>query len=139
MSDPVKNLLAISIRQPWAWLILHAGKDVENRTWPTRFRGRLLIHASQGMTRREYDSAMDWIAMSAAIPLNFHEPGFAALQRGGIVGSIEIVDCVRSSRSPWFTGPWGFVLRDPMPMPFVPCRGALGFFTPSLQVDPRPE
>lgn len=38
---------ALSIRQPWAWMILHAGKDIENREWPTRFRGRVLIHASK--------------------------------------------------------------------------------------------
>jgi hypothetical protein len=47
---------ALSIRQPWAWLILHAGKDIENRDWPTRFRGRFLIHAAKGMTRDEYEN-----------------------------------------------------------------------------------
>jgi len=40
----------ISIRQPWAALIVSGIKDVENRTWPTRYRGQLLIHASR--TRR---------------------------------------------------------------------------------------
>jgi hypothetical protein len=44
---------ALSIRQPWAWLILNAGKDIENRDWLTRFRGPFLIHASKGMTRAE--------------------------------------------------------------------------------------
>jgi ASCH domain len=37
----------ISIRQPWAGLIVSGLKDVENRTWPTRYRGPILIHASQ--------------------------------------------------------------------------------------------
>lgn len=41
---------ALSIRQPWAWLILHGGKDIENRSWNTNFRGRFLIHAAAGMT-----------------------------------------------------------------------------------------
>src|SRR3990167_9411398 len=54
--EPMK---ALSIRQPWAWLILHAGKDIENRGWPTSFRGRFLIHASKGMTRAEYELADD--------------------------------------------------------------------------------
>ena len=36
---------AISIQQPWAWAIIHAGMDVENRTWNTHYRGLLAIHA----------------------------------------------------------------------------------------------
>lgn len=35
-------MIALSIRQPWAWHILHSGKDIENRDWPTKFRGRVL-------------------------------------------------------------------------------------------------
>ena len=38
---------ALSVRQPWAWAIIYAGKDVENRTWPTRYRGFVIVHASQ--------------------------------------------------------------------------------------------
>jgi hypothetical protein len=44
------------------------------------------------------------------------------------VGSVEIVDCVTVSDSPWFDGRYGFVLRNPEPLPFRPMRGALGFF-----------
>ena len=50
---------ALSIRQPWAWLILNAGKDIENRSWYTSVRGRVLIHASKGMTLAEYEDAID--------------------------------------------------------------------------------
>ncbi|MCC7374294.1 MAG: hypothetical protein IT581_06545 [Verrucomicrobiales bacterium] len=45
--------LAISVRQPSAWMIIHAGKDIENRTWRTKFRGRVLVHAAKGMTDDE--------------------------------------------------------------------------------------
>lgn len=38
---------AISIRAPWWWLISHGGKDIVNRSWRTRYRGPVLIHASQ--------------------------------------------------------------------------------------------
>lgn len=110
---------ALSIRQPWAWLILHAGKDVENRSWPTRFRGRFLIHAAKGMTRDEYESAPAWIV---------DLPDFDQLRRGGIVGSAELVDCVTESDSEWFFGRYGFVLRNVKPLLFVPYRGELGFF-----------
>lgn len=127
---------ALSIRQPWAWLILNAGKDIENRSWATSFRGRVLIHASQGMTRREYDDAMNWVVLNARLPLTFHEPAFDELQRGGIVGEMEIVGCVNgndpASDSPWFMGEWGFLIRKARPLPFRPCKGALKFFEVSL-------
>lgn len=120
---------AISIRQPWAWMILHAGKDIENREWPTRVRGRVLIHASRGMTMEEWYDAWGFAQGTGASPLAL-ETGvrFNTIERGGIVGSVEIVDCVTRSASHWFTGRYGFVLRDPIFMPFHPCRGMLGFF-----------
>lgn len=120
------NMRALSIRQPWVWHILNSGKDIENRDWPTRFRGRVLIHASQGMTRAEYEYGQDplWAHAGQTIDL----PPIDQLQRGGIVGSMEIVDCVAVSDSPWFFGRFGFVLRDPLPLPFVPWNGQLGFF-----------
>jgi hypothetical protein len=123
--------LILSIRQPWAWLILHAGKDIENRKWSTRVRGRILIHAAKGMTRQEYEDG-EMMARDASIRRPFVDgfeiPKAEALERGGIVGSVEIVDCVQQCESPWFVGRYGFVLRNPEPLPFRPMRGALGFF-----------
>ena len=119
-------LMALSIRQPWAWLILNGGKDIENRNWPTRFRGRFLIHAAKGMTRADYEEA-GGIAVDIGITL----PPSEQLQRGGIVGEAEIVDCVTDSESPWFCGRFGFVLRNAMTLPFAPCLGALRFFLPA--------
>ena len=120
---------ALSIRQPWAWLIVHGGKDIENRDWPTRVRGRVLVHAAKGMTHDEWASA--WVAAygTEASPKAV-EAGLTRdnILRGGIVGSVEIVDCVTHSRSMWFRGRYGFVLRDPRPLPFLPWRGQLGFF-----------
>ena len=50
-------MLALSIRQPWASLfVLKAGKNIENRDWPTKYRGRILIHAIRGMTRAEHET-----------------------------------------------------------------------------------
>lgn len=120
---------ALSIRQPWAWLILHGGKDIENRTWTTKFRGRVLLHAAKGMTREEYEIANE---LAWEINPRIVLPAFDELKRGGIIGSVEIVDCVTESGSPWFYDGHGFVLRDPQPLPFVPLKGRLGFF----EVDP---
>ncbi|HCF0590415.1 ASCH domain-containing protein [Pseudomonas aeruginosa] len=113
----------LSIRQPWAWLIVYGGKDIENRSRRTNFRGRFLVHASQGMTRQEYNMAT-WIAG----PLGITIPPFDELQRGGIIGSVELVDCLEDSNSPWYMGEKGYLLRDPRPLPFVPYKGQLGFF-----------
>ena len=122
-SRPPIDSLVISVRQPWAWLIIHAGKDIENRNWSTKVRGRVLIHAAKGMTADEYAHVGDFLRGSGVAL-----PDYKDLQRGGVIGSVEIVDCVTESNSPWFFGRYGFVLRDPQPLPFYPCRGQLGFF-----------
>ena len=128
---------ALSIRQPWASLIVLGLKDIENRTWATRQRGTILVHASKGMTRTEHEDAIEF-ALDAIPQMKGHafagktlaELGFAfdALPRGGIIGTVEIVGCVRDSLSPWFIGDYGFVLQNPKPLPFKPLKGALGFF-----------
>ena len=128
--------LAISVRQPWASLILLAGKDIENRTWETRVRGPILIHAAKGMTKREYLDAMDFADANGTRRighlLDAFEPG--NLPRGGIIGSVNLADCLYQSDSPWFQGPYGFVLSDPKPRPFIPFKGQLGFFdVPGVQ------
>jgi hypothetical protein len=139
-------MLALSIRQPWASLIVKAGKGVENRDWPTKVRGRILVHAAKGMTHAEYEDAIDFAVHAiradprnagAAKIVTLRELGFAvdALERGGIIGSVEIVDCVQHSDSPWFMGRYGFVLRDPQPLPFRPWKGQLGFFDVPLTMD----
>ncbi len=124
-------MLALSIRQPWAWAILHAGKDIENRDWPTKVRGRVLIHASKGMTQDEWADGFETCRAASHLgkqEVNRLFPGHKQLDRGGIVGEVEIVDCVTASASPWFFGRYGFVLRNPKPLPFVPYKGRLGFF-----------
>lgn len=115
---------ALSIRQPWAHLIIHCGKDVENRSWHTKFRGRFLVHASKGMTKEDYAAGYSFALECGVTDL----PRFEELQRGGIVGSVELVDSVDHSDSPWYMGQKAFVLRDPQHIPFVSMRGQLQFF-----------
>lgn len=119
---------ALSIRQPWAWLIIHAGKDIENREWPTKFRGRFLVHASKGMTIDEYDDAREFCLYSLPEKIVIPEFNMFNSIRGGIVGEVELVDCVEDHPSGWFFGPYGFLLRDAKPLPFKPFKGSLGFF-----------
>ena len=77
------------------------------------------------MTRREYSWVKDWVRERAGVT---NLPAFEELQRGGIIGSVELVDCVTDHPSPWYMGDVGFVLRDPKPLPFVPVKGRLNFF-----------
>ena len=110
-----------------------------NRTWPTKVRGRVLLHAGLRSDDREFDSCLDLLddiePLSIAGTYGRRASAIhgADALRGGIVGSVEIVDCVERSRSPWFCGPYGFVLRNPEPLRFIPCRGRLGFFRPDLE------
>ena len=53
---------AITVRQPWAWLLIQGTKDIENRDWPTNVRGQVAIHAAKGMTRFEYEDAWEFVA-----------------------------------------------------------------------------
>jgi ASCH domain len=106
----------ISIREPWASLIVLGHKDVENRTWMTKYRGPVLVHASQ----RADDVSVDDIAKRFGVRLSDD------LKLGGIVGITEIVDCVRSHSSKWCAaGHYAFVLANSRPLPFVQWRGAL--------------
>lgn len=129
---------AISIRQPWAWLIVRPDldtefkrmqnasefKDVENRTWSTKYRGPILIHAAKGMSDGEYDIAKNFAALQNVTAF----PCPSELQRGGIIGVAELYDCVDWSSSVWFSGPFGFLLRNAKPLRPFECKGALGLF-----------
>lgn len=109
----------LSVQQPWAWLIMYCGKDVENRRWATTYRGVVAIHASLALDR-------DFTSGRFPLPAGVAVPALESLPRGAIVGIVSIVDCVRTSESAWFSGPFGFVLRDAHPLEPVPWRGALG-------------
>ena len=120
----LKKLKAISIRQPWAWLIVNGYKDIENRVWSANVRGRVLIHAGQSKAATTPE-ALAYIKRKyrvANLPDTF--------ETGGIVGLAEITGCVEHHRSKWFQGPIGWTLAHARRLPFKPCKGQLKFFTP---------
>lgn len=119
---------ALSILQPWAWLIVHGYKPVENRRWRTNYRGPLLIHAGK---KWGVEQKQDLALVRRHFP---HIQLPDAFARGGIVGTATLVDCVSSMDDPWFFGPYGFVLERAQALPFMECRGALGFFTPPQEI-----
>lgn len=127
---------ALSVRQPWAWLIVEGHKNIENRDWPTKHRGNLLIHAAKGMTLKEYQEAVAFVkSFDPTIAAQIPAPD--KLKLGGIVGMVEVVSCVTKHPSPWFVGRFGFVLAKPYPLPFRPMRGMLGLFNVNEQGEPE--
>ena len=115
---------ALSVRQPWASLIVYAGQTIENREWPTRYRGPLLIHAAQ---------ARPSAAEAAAIHRWLRERGLPsaaalAMPYGAVIGVVDLVDCVCASADPWFVGTYGFVLANARPLAPFPLRGERGLF-----------
>lgn len=118
---------ALSVRQPWAWAIIYAGKNIENRPRRTNFRGRIAVHASKTPHEvrrlprgaRKPPPEEDWIY-------------------GAILGFVDIVDCVDTHRSKWFEGPYGYVLANPTPLEHpVPCKGQLGLWEVPTSVRKR--
>lgn len=116
---------ALSIKQPWAWCIVNGIKDIENRTWKTSYRGPVLIHAS-----RQFDEGFDWKGFKwICEQQNIKRPLIQEFLKGYIIGQAELIDCVDSHPSSWFTGPWGFVLGSPKAFKDpIPYRGMLGIF-----------
>src|ERR1700722_18536736 len=114
---------ALSIKQPWASLILFGVKTIEVRGWPTARRGRILIHAA----RVSDDRQLGWELLPA-------EAKETALLTGGLLGSAELVDCLtyrnreefardqplHRNDPGWFDGTclYGFRFADPRIMPF---------------------
>jgi hypothetical protein len=109
---------ALTVRQPWAELIVAGEKDVENRTWRMKHPELIAIHAGLGFDQ--------------------HNPPIRRkLDAGAIIGVVEVVECVEGSKSPWaLPGNWHWLLtgarRLSKPIPY---RGSLGLWT----VDPATE
>lgn len=141
---------ALSIRQPWAWMIIHGGKWIENRTWYTAVRGYFLVHASATCTKAEYEHALDWAYEVAEDERSFAIPGVEELggpwtkfippreelEYGGIIGVARLHDVLPPNRmvAPGWVHDWrvpgqyGLILHDRRRLPFLPCKGALGFW-----------
>ena len=133
---------ALSISQPYAWLIAHGHKDIENRNWSTYHRGMLLIHAPKEIDWRSFDEHDILFAPYFGSMASSHT--LAAMPRrkqdyetGGIVGVAQLAYVVTQSTSSWFVGKYGFVLKDARPLPLIRCRGALGIFEVSEEIEER--
>lgn len=132
---------ALSIRQPWAALIVHGLKTIEVRSWMTGKRGPILIHAAK---RPDPDpAAWRWIATPELMT--------TASLSGGVIGIVELTDCITYSTaeayaadaerhctaaSRWRPGLYGFSLARARRVCFVPWPGNTNFF--SVRMDLKP-
>jgi hypothetical protein len=122
----------LSVKQPWAWLLVNGIRPVENRSSHSAYRGVVLIHASlYAPTKSDLAyAAMRIRQVRSKIPL----PPQGGFLRGGIIGAVDMVDCVSAHRSVFFSGPVGFVFKNPRLLPFMPMRGMVGLTNPSEEV-----
>lgn len=122
---------ALSVRQPWAWAIIHAGKDIENRTWATNYRGPLAIHAGKTCTLDDWEDGVYLIKKMTGKKPPPQES--SRMVRGAVIGTVELVDCTPATHGEGWGGmnPNGFHwhLRNPKPCDPVVVRGVLGCLT----------
>jgi hypothetical protein len=125
----------LSVKNPWAFAILNLGKDIENRSLPTYYRGRVYIHSSKipdsnGLSRvLQIGNSIGAIYNDMTVEEMMSNNGF-------ILGSADLYDCQRdfsfSARgsSPWGEpGCWHWLLRDSVRLVKpVPAKGRLGFW-----------
>ena len=152
-SEPMR---ALTVRPPWSWAIAHGGKSVENRGWPTTYRGLLAIH---GGARSRWDPDGEasplireaWAARARSRP-NAHNSIWLLRKTtewmafGAVVAAAELrsccwpADCPRGNGcSPWaVVGQYHWQLANVRPLAEpVPCRGALGLWRLPADVEEK--
>lgn len=114
---------ALSIMQPWASMIAHGIKDIENRTWYTKYRGEFYIHASAKYDQHSELSYFQFNEMMSERNIDlayaFLNKDLVKAPQGAIIGKVEIIDCVQNHPSIWAevdttgTKPiWNWVLKN---------------------------
>ena len=120
---------ALSIRNPWAWFILNAGKNVENRGTRWVYRGPVLIHVGASLTKDEYRA---WRAAGESMRSDpeprARVPEYSEMQRGGFIGIVRITGCSEHAIYDEHDPTYGYDLADAQALPFVPARGSLGIY-----------
>lgn len=151
---------ALSIREPWAMLITMgmpligltqpdekgtqrpdfdnakvAFKNIENRIWPLpdHMKGqRIYVHTGVRMDNSALEKLLG-MGFQVIIVLAFFSLNTNRVPRGAIIGEVDLIDCITESNNPWFEGPYGFVLANPLhykqPIPY---KGRQGFFDVTL-------
>ncbi len=143
MSERLCIRKALSLRQPWASMIIDGPKRIENRFKRTSWRGWILLHASTFWCEKYNSGVYQFCRKNGLLEMTRANPDGSCteivrelLQRvpvqGGIIGAMHITDCVDESDDPFWMGPHGYVIDQVIKLPFYPCKGSLGFFNVSV-------
>lgn len=130
----------LSVRQPWAALLVMGIKDVENRTRRTNFRGRILIHASAAKCTGALADYLnlEQLAVFAGQHGNIPKDQWdKSVVSGCIIGSVEIYDCVKNDSSIWAENQvWNWKVRNPVAFKKpIPAKGMLGLWEYDGNID----
>lgn len=124
---------ALSIREPWATLIMRYSKRCENRSWPTSYRGPLVICASKTIDKFSEDDWEHWVWMQGFdadddLP-DLHQLS-KEIQPGKALGIVDLIGCDRDRLTHWDDdGQWHFRLaRREVFLNPIPVNGRLGIF-----------
>jgi len=125
-------LKCLSLKQPWASLVVNGIKPVENREWKSPYRGPLYIHASKNWDEDGYQ----FLLAHTGTDNEPFIPNEKECYFGGIIGKVLMVDCVTKHNSSWFFGPYGFVFKNPIKFQIpIKCKGQLKIYQLSPQIE----
>jgi hypothetical protein len=136
----------LSVKNPWAFLTIHYGKNIENRFRKTNYRGRIAIHASRKSAEWAFDTSLlecqfekGLISSTVYFALQEASNRRAEIENtnGKIIGTVELYNCTYSeltkaaNNSPWAEpdAAWHYWLKDPVALAEpIPARGMLGLW-----------
>jgi len=132
----------LSVKQPWAYLLVSGIKDIENRPRRTHFRGHILIHASaKPVGNLKNDSTFSHVVNESQLnylkSIDFKNWFMEDFAFGAIIGSVEIVDCVENHPSIWAAeGQYHYVIANPIlfDTPMTGIKGQLGLWNYDIQI-----
>jgi hypothetical protein len=118
---------ALTVQQPWAWAIIHGGKDIEMRSRSLSYRGPLLIHSAKApLSMDKFDRICRYCKEDGV-----RAPEASDFRFGGIIGVVDLIDVVTEHASRWFendSDKVGLLLKNRRPLPFTPMKGQLGLW-----------
>lgn len=118
----------LTIKNPWAYLIIRGLKDVENRSWKTNYRGKLLIHTSQSPIKF---NSFEIFTPDQIKTIQTNNIDFNNLINSAIIGEVELIDCIQNSNSIWAeSGQWHWVMKNPIiyTSPILNVKGSLSIW-----------
>lgn len=133
------SMKILTVKGPWAWLLVKGHKDVENRSRNTKYRGQLFIHCAASCTSDYYAEVVDYIKTNNLLGKNGKPivlPTYEHMKEhmfGRVIGSVVLVDCTDHSDSDWYMGQKAWVVNKAKELKdYIPLKGQLGIFERDL-------